>query len=68
MVSPRVLGPAVTFRVSANVQNVTPADVAKAAGKVLSTQLHVCTYMQAPGWEDRQPPWHPGAGGETMRQ
>ncbi|XP_015418275.1 PREDICTED: receptor-type tyrosine-protein phosphatase N2, partial [Myotis davidii] len=43
-----VLGPAVTFRVSANVQNVTPADVVKAAGKVLSTQLHTCTHMQAP--------------------
>lgn len=68
MVSPRVLGPAVTFRVSANVQNVTPADVVKAAGKVLSTQLHTCTHMQAPDREDRQPLWHPGAGGETMKQ
>lgn len=67
-VSPRVLGPAVTFRVSANVQNVTPADVANTAGKVLSTQLHMYTHMQASCQENRQPPWYPGTGGETMKQ
>ncbi|XP_008581987.1 PREDICTED: receptor-type tyrosine-protein phosphatase N2-like [Galeopterus variegatus] len=33
-----VLGPAVTFKVSANVQNVTTADVAKAAGEETQTR------------------------------
>lgn len=36
IVSCSVLGPAVTFRVSANGQNVTTADVAEAAGKAVS--------------------------------
>ena len=35
MISSSVLGPAVTFRVSPNIQNVTMADVAKAAGKTI---------------------------------
>ena len=39
----RVSGPAVTFRVRANVQNVTAADAAKAAGEAASAQAHAPT-------------------------
>ncbi|KAK2097082.1 hypothetical protein P7K49_026116 [Saguinus oedipus] len=39
-----VLGPAVTFKVSANVQNVTTADVQKATGEAPS--MHTRTHTQ----------------------
>lgn len=38
LVSCSVVGPAVTFRLSASVQNLTTGDVAQAAGKAVSTR------------------------------
>lgn len=58
MVSSSVLGPAVTFRVSASVQNMTTGDVAQAAGKAVSTQ-HTWAHTPSPGGGGAQSPQHP---------
>uniref|UniRef100_A0A0D9R274 Protein-tyrosine phosphatase receptor IA-2 ectodomain domain-containing protein n=1 Tax=Chlorocebus sabaeus TaxID=60711 RepID=A0A0D9R274_CHLSB len=41
-----VLGPAVTFKVGANVQNLTTADVEKATGEALSTHMYTHTHVR----------------------
>lgn len=60
MVSSSVLGPAVTFTVSASVQNLTTADVVQATGKAPLTQARVSTH--APGGGDARSPQHPDIG------